>query len=529
MRGLWRTPLLALLAAGLLIPATASAAKTCPEPGDGDFPRATPAEAGLDAAKIQAAMDYGTSQAGLAVRVYRDGCLVAEDRGAPGNRTQTYESYSMAKSVTGLMFGAAMEDGFISPDDPVGSLVPQADANHGAIKAEHLLEMTSGLKWNGARDYNVFTPFDRVRDTLTLDFAHPPGTYYEYAQSPVTMAAHLVQRATGMDAQAYFQQEVADPLGIAKDRWTWSRDGGGNTYGFWGVNMRPDDYGRLGELMRRGGVWKGKRLLSEEFMRESLRPGANNPCYGWLIWVNAGEKCVGPTVTERPTRNNRRFPGLPKDQYTFSGLFGQIVAVFPTQKITIVRTGQDPGLVPTGGTSWEHELYRQVLSSITDGPSGIFKEATGTSDDADYGFQTAFRNPGEYDEAANPTPLAAAGPQRARAAHLSLALPKPSKRGNVALRLTCPPLAGTGRCTGVSWLETSRGGGKRYDVPAGGTTVLRFKLSKLRLGQLRRDGRAAIEFIATNEDAAQGTQVKRRFTVENGPKAKKKKRSKRRR
>ena len=74
----------------------------------------------------------------------------------------------MAKSVTALMFGRAMQLGLIDPEDPVGSLVPEADAAHGRITNRDLLTMTSGLRWNGLRDYNIFTMPDRVRDALTL-------------------------------------------------------------------------------------------------------------------------------------------------------------------------------------------------------------------------------------------------------------------------------------------------------------------------------------------------------------------------
>ena len=75
----------------------------------------------------------------------------------------------MAKSVTSMIFGRAMTLGLMSPDDPVGSLVPEADKAHGEITVHDLLTMTSGLKWNGLRDYNIFTMPDRVRDALTLE------------------------------------------------------------------------------------------------------------------------------------------------------------------------------------------------------------------------------------------------------------------------------------------------------------------------------------------------------------------------
>ncbi len=78
----------------------------------------------------------------------------------------------------------------------------------------HLLTMTSGLHWNGLRDYNVFTGFDRMRDALTLGTDHKPGTYFEYAQSPVSLLAEAIGRAAGEDAGTFVQRELFTPLGI---------------------------------------------------------------------------------------------------------------------------------------------------------------------------------------------------------------------------------------------------------------------------------------------------------------------------
>ena len=101
------------VAALALLPSGAAAAKHCRAPGDGGWQRATPAEAGMDAAKLQSAIDYATSQQGLAVRVYRYGCLVGSDQLASVNNDMRFESWSMAKSVSSLLFGRAMTQGKI--------------------------------------------------------------------------------------------------------------------------------------------------------------------------------------------------------------------------------------------------------------------------------------------------------------------------------------------------------------------------------------------------------------------------------
>lgn len=495
---------------GLLAVAPAAhAAKSCGEPGAA-WQRATPAEAGMDAAKLQDAIDYGSSQEGFALRVYRRGCLVGQDRAAAVNGPTQFESWSMAKSVVSLMFGRAMTLGLISPDDPVGSLVPEADAAHGTITIRDLLTMASGLRWNGIRDYNIFTMPDRVRDALTLDIAHPHGTYFEYAQSAIALLAEAVGRATGEDVQAFGQRELLDPLGIPASAWRWERDPAGHVQGFTGVNMRPDDYGRLGELMRRGGVWNGRRLLSQRYVREAVTPSATNGCYGWLIWLNAGSPCISPTITERGVEDTREFPDLPADLLRFSGLFGQLVSVFPSQDLVIVRLGEDSGLVFSGGTNWEHELYRRVLTSITDqkivAPAPTPPSASDQKTNKDYGFQTALTEPDQYSKGVDQDPLPPAGPQRARAARLRLAHPSASRKGVVTIRMTCParwPGRDPGRCTGSSHLE---GVGRElaYDVAPGATTILRFRMSARQLRSLHRHGAKQITVVATNADAGGG-------------------------
>jgi CubicO group peptidase (beta-lactamase class C family) len=501
----------------VLVAAPAQAAKQCAEPA-ADWEHATPAEAGMDGAKLQEALDYGTTQASFAVRVYRHGCLVGEDRLAAQNRNERYESYSMAKSVTALLFGRAMTLRLISADDPVGALVPEADAAHGQISMLDLLTMTSGLEWNGFRDYNV-TMQDRVRDALTLRPVHPPSRYYEYAQSPVALLAEATGRAAGEDPQAFFQRELLDTLGISADSWEWKRDGAGHILGFMGVNMRPDDFGRLGDLMRRGGVWRGRRLLSREFVTNAVAPSRTNGCYGWYIWVNAGKPCIGVTVSGRGVSEHREFPSLPADMYNFSGLFGQLVSVFPTQDIVVVRTGQDPGVANTGSgePGWEEQLYQKVLASVTDQAIVPPGDAAPTSPgaertNADYGFQTALFEPDRYQQGANPDPLPPAGPRRARAPQLWLGRARVGKSGRVALRLSCPARGGTGACAGRARLDGAR---RRiaYSLEAGETRTLRFTLSARRLKRLRADRTMTLGAVALNNAEAGSTLARATITV----------------
>jgi CubicO group peptidase (beta-lactamase class C family) len=501
----------AAAAVTLLAAAPAEAAKQCAEPG-ADWQRATPPEAGMDAAKLQDALDYGTTNLGFSVRVYRWGCLVGEDRAAPVNRNTTFESWSMAKSVTSLVFGRAMSMGLVSAQDPVGSLVPEADQAHGALTLLNLLTQSSGLLWNGLRDYNVFTNNrDRLRDALTLPPVHKPGTYFEYAQSPVALLAEATARSTGEDFVAFAQRELMAPLGIQPGSWSWSRDNQGRVLGYMGVQMRPDDYGRLGELLRRDGVWRGRRLLSHEYVSRATAPSETSGCYGWLIWTNGGQPCVGVRITSRAVDDAREFPDLPGDMYNFSGLFGQLVTVFPTQGIVVVRTGQDDhGVAFAGGSGWEHGLYAKILASVTDQkivPPGPAPNGTADRSNPDYGFQNAIQHQEQYTQGVQPDPLPAAGPPRARAAVLALARPTATRSGVVAVSIACPPHwpgAGADGCVGKANLEGARKA-VHYSVAPGERRVYRFTLKPRLQRTLAREATLALELVAVNRDSAGGT------------------------
>jgi CubicO group peptidase (beta-lactamase class C family) len=372
-----------------------------------------------------------------------------------------------------------------------------------------LLTMSSGLRWNGFRDYNIFTMPDRVRDALTLEPVRKPGTYFEYAQSPVALLAEAVGRATGRDAGDFAQRELMLRLGIPDGTWAWSRDPAGHIQGFWGVNMPADHFARLGELMRQGGLWRGRRLLSQRFVAEAVAPSRTNGCYGWLIWVNAAAPCIGPTISERGVANGRDFPDLPADMYRFSGLFGQLVTVFPSQELLVVRTGQDPGLSPSGA-GWEHGLYTRVLGAVTDQripPTGAAPRVNDERESADYGFQTALFEPDQYSKGRSQDPLPPAGPERARAARLRLARDRAGRDGTVLARLHCPRrwLGRTlRRCTGTATLDGARAA-LAYDVAGGHGRKLAFRLTAARLAELRRTRRIRSVLTATGRDAATGT------------------------
>ena len=191
-----------------------------------------------------------------------------------------------------------------------------------------------------------------------------------------------------------------------------------------------------------------------------------------------------------PTRD---FPSLPADMYSFSGLFGQRVTVFPSLGIIVVRTGQDPGLVPSVGANWEEELYLRVLASVTDQPvePGGDGPPAGGETSADYGFQNALSEPDQYCQGGDPDPLPPAGPGRARAAQLALAGAGVNRRGQLVVRLWCPPRwpsSGRTRAAAASPAPPARAAGAATTCRPGKARLIRLRLTRRRMRALRRRG-----------------------------------------
>ena len=263
------------------------------------------------------------------------------------------------------------------------------------------------------RDYNIFTNNrDRLRDALTLPPTHPPGTYFEYAQSPVAMLAEATAHATGEDFIAFAQRELMDPLGIKAGSWNWTRDNQNRVLGYMGVQMRPDDYARLGELLRRDGVWQGQRLLSHEFVARN-RSVRDERLLRLALGRTAGSRasaCASPTDRSTTSANSRTC------RLTCTTSPGCSAS---SSRSSRPRESSSPAWARTAAwyspaaRDWEHDLYAKVLGSVTDQkivPPGPAPKGNPDRSNADYGFQMPSSTPGVR-PGRQPRP-AAAGPVR---------------------------------------------------------------------------------------------------------------------
>lgn len=277
------------------------------------LPRCTPEEAGIASAVVErlfTSIDEQSDKLGPhGVMLLRHGKVLAEGWWAPYRPQIPHMLYSMSKSVVGTAVGMAVDEGLLSVDEllsDVFSDMPEAQGKSMRnMRVWHLLTMSTGSRFN---EFGSMLDADWVRMFLESTPRFEPGTAFEYDSMNTYMLVAVLKRKTGMGLLDFLGPRLFAPLGIT--RYTWETCPQNLEKGGWGLSLCLEDAAKLGQLYLQNGLWEGRRLLSEEWVREATRPQIATPNgeskfgYGYQIWVNP----MG---------------------YQFNGAFGQYVVVMP--------------------------------------------------------------------------------------------------------------------------------------------------------------------------------------------------------
>ena len=282
-----------------------------------------------------------------AVIVMRGGAVIAE-RYAPGYGPHSrLLSWSIAKTVTGLLAGILVSDGRLALDDPAP--VPawhQTGDPRGAITLGELLHMRSGLQnreaWgaSGRSDFVDMLVGEGARDQAAFaaskPLVHRPGESFAYSTSTSMIISGIItdQIAGGSrdprvrhEAMARFlKARFSGPLGLTA--FTPEYDESGTINGGAIMHMTARDYAKVGELIRLRGRANGHQILSDKWFDFMLAPSPAHSAYAGHIWLN------------RAGSEGALFPGQASpDIVAAVGMRGQFVLVSPRQGLTIVRLG----------------------------------------------------------------------------------------------------------------------------------------------------------------------------------------------
>jgi CubicO group peptidase (beta-lactamase class C family) len=246
-------------------------------------------------------------------------------------------SFSMAKSVTSILIGCALQDGFIkSIQEPVSNYLPELKANgFDKVSIEHVLQMTSGLAFNES----YFNPFGEAakfyygneinKYTSNLKLNDVPGTKFNYVSGNTQLLGLILTRALkNKTVSDYCTQKLWSQLGMEYDA-SWSLD---NTNGmektFCCLNARAKDFAKIGSLYLHNGYWNGHQIVDSNWVKQSTKLYTNNgacTCYSYQWW--------------KPSQNG---------DYMAHGILGQYIYVNPTKNLVIVRLGSDEANINWG-------------------------------------------------------------------------------------------------------------------------------------------------------------------------------------
>ncbi len=264
------------------------------------------------------------------------GKLVMEEYFHGFDRDRPHDSRSAGKTIASALLGIALHQGiFDSLDTPVYPLFggihrfANADPRKAQLTLRHLVSMSPGLD---CRDDNPERPGDEnnmqsqqaqpdwYRYTLDLPMVSAPGESSFYCTAGINLIGGALQRKTGMSLLRFFQEDFADPLEISYYQMILSPTG--DAYMGGGLRLLPRDFLKLGQVYLDGGVWKGKRLLSKDWVRQSARAHAslNQPDdYGYGWW-----------------RQTFEVRGRSINTFFASGNGGQMLFVIPQLDMTVM-------------------------------------------------------------------------------------------------------------------------------------------------------------------------------------------------
>lgn len=303
-----------------------------------------------------AALDYALTDAfdnneigNRSVVVVVDGKIV-DERYADGFSADTpFLSWSMGKSVTGTIIGAAVHRGLIDIDDRAPVALWESDPIRSQITWHDLMQMQSGLEFEEAYDKPrsgvnrmLFEAADTGGAAMRMPAAHKPGEAWYYSSGTSNILAKLLKETlerANINDQAFAHETIFTPIGA--NSFTLEPDASGGFIGSSFVYATARDWARLGQLYLQGGVWEGERLLPEGWSEYVADPASQSDNqYGAQFWLNR----------DGEGERKRYLKALPEGVYMMSGHEGQYVFIIPSKNTVIVRTGMTRGQNPMPAT-----------------------------------------------------------------------------------------------------------------------------------------------------------------------------------
>ena len=311
------------------------------------FTRTTPERKGISSRRIYNMLCEleGERRANIhTVMVLKGGEVISECSVDCYDRSNWHVSNSMSKTVCGMVIGCLVDERRIRTDERLVDIFPELeyrDKKFPLITIEHLLTMTSGVDFAEA---GAITSSEWTRDFFLGGVKFVPGAKFAYNSMNSYMLARIAERKTGIGFGELAERRIFAPLGV--ESFLWEKSPEGTEKGGWGLYLSAESWAKLGFMMASGGIFLGKRILSAEWVKNSLSVKAIAPLssgnfnYAYHLWTA------------------RR-----GDDFLFNGMLGQNVWICPRNDIIVVMLAGNNELF---GESPALEIVRKHLGGRID-------------------------------------------------------------------------------------------------------------------------------------------------------------------
>jgi CubicO group peptidase (beta-lactamase class C family) len=268
--------------------------------------------------------------------IVKHGQILLERYGLGRTELDRWTSFSVGKSVTSVLIGAAIKDRRISGlNAQVTTYLPELKGTaYDGVTVRDLITMRSGVKWNEdygdpKSDVALFSHQSKRADGIDpieaymakLPRAHQPGTVFHYDTGETDLAGILVARATKKHLADYLSEKIWSKIGTEQDA-VWMLDQSGEELGGCCISMTLRDYARFGLFFMHGGIVDGIQVLPKGWVRASSSPqvktGEGDLGYGYFWWIH------------------------PHGTFEAEGIFGQSIFLDPKNDLVIVTNSAWP-------------------------------------------------------------------------------------------------------------------------------------------------------------------------------------------
>ncbi|HNW19146.1 MAG TPA: serine hydrolase [Sphingorhabdus lacus] len=325
------------------------------ESGDDVYPlpKGTPITIGTD---VDA---YMKAQRTAGLVIVQDGKIRMEKYGLGFTGNGKWTSFSVAKSFTSTLVGAAIKDGYIkSIEDKVSTYIPDLKGSaYDDVTIRQLLTMTSGVKWN--EDYadpksdvalfNQHKAKDGMDVTVsymrTLPREAPAGTKWVYKTGETNLIGVLVSSATKKNLSEYLSEKVWVPFGMEQDG-SWLLGSTGHEISGCCIQASTRDYARFGLFIMGGAKVNGVSIVPDDWIAPATSKqadiGAPGKGYGYQWWT------------------------YDDGSFAAQGIFGQGIFIDPARRLVVASNSNWPKATDPNTVGKQREAFYKAVQAAVD-------------------------------------------------------------------------------------------------------------------------------------------------------------------